>query len=73
MSAHLSARREAEVIEFPRREFVVEVTYLMRVRHLVRAASGVEAEHLAPDAAITSEPELVDIVDAVTLAEVPPQ
>lgn len=73
MSAPSTAERQAEIIEFPRREFVVEVTYLMRVRHLVRATSGEEAEHLAPDAAINSEPELVDIIDAVTLAEVPPR
>ena len=70
MSARSTDERQAEIIEFPRREFVVEVTYVMRVRHMVRATSGEEAEHLAPDAAINCEPELVDIIGAATLAEV---
>lgn len=71
MSSHSSTRRQAKIIEFPDREFVVEVTYTMRMRHLVRAASVEEAERLAPDAAIASDIEVVDIVNAITLRELP--
>jgi hypothetical protein len=56
-----------EVLQLPSREFLVEVTYVIRTRHLVRAASAAEAEHLAPDAVLIGEVEVVDIVGAVTL------
>lgn len=60
-------RVNGEVLQLPSREFLVEVTYVIRTRHLVRAASAAEAEHLAPDAVLIGEVEVVDIVGAVTL------
>lgn len=53
----------------PARTFLVQVTCVVRSEHRVRASSAEEAEHIAYEQPIQSEPVLIDILDSVVLQE----
>ncbi len=60
----------ATVIALPTRQFVIEVTYVMKMAHLVRASTVDEALENAPEAEIEQEMQVVDIVSAAVLREI---
>lgn len=61
--------RGCVVLALPRRNFFVDVTYKIRVRHRVTATDAQEACLLAPESEITAEMEIVDILDSIVVAE----
>ncbi len=59
--------RSAEILQFTPCQYLVKVTSVVSQLHRITANSAEEAAHLAPEAEIVGETELIDILSSVPI------